>query len=129
MVLSNMAYTLESMVDSTGLNYCQVGIDGGFVTKEYQDIADHLVFVQAAVQIRSSSQKLLANNLALSTTGTSDGQRVAGAISTATSRTPITGVSAFRSTIAGRKNLLDDARCFVTACLMVWALTCNSSLS
>ena len=81
---NNIPYVDESMVDSAGLNYCQVGINSTYLTGIYVDLASQLVFVQAGVTIQALSQALLEKKLALSTSGHSDGQRIAGAMSTGT---------------------------------------------
>jgi len=82
---NNISYVDESMVDSTGLNYCQVGMNSSHLADGFVDLADRLVFVQAGVKIKELNRALTENNLALSTSGASDGQRVAGALSTGTS--------------------------------------------
>ena len=81
---NNLSYVQESMVDSTGLNYCQIGMNSSHLMDAFVDLADHLVFVQAGVRIKELNRALTEKNLALSTSGASDGQRVAGAMSTGT---------------------------------------------
>ena len=81
---NNMPYVDESMVDSKGLNYCQIGINASHLTGNYVSLADSLAFVQAGVRIQELNQALLDKNLAISTSAHSDGQSLAGAMSTGT---------------------------------------------
>ena len=82
---NNLAYVQDgSVVDSTGLNYCQIGMNASHLVDAYVELADHLVLVQAGVRIKELNRALTEQNLALSTSGASDGQRVAGALSTGT---------------------------------------------
>ena len=81
---NNIPYVDESMVDSTGLNYCQIGINSTYLVGNYVNLASNLVFVQAGVTIQALSQALLDKKLAISTSGHSDGQRIGGAMSTGT---------------------------------------------
>lgn len=82
--LNNAAYTKDYMVKTWGLNYAKVGLDKDQVTSAYQDKADKLCFVQAGVMIADLNAVLFNHDLALKTTGASDGQRLIGAISAGT---------------------------------------------
>ena len=81
---NNMSYVNESMVDSTGLNYCQIGMNSSYLKDPFVELADRLVFVQAGVRIKELNRALTDKRLALFTSGASDGQRIAGALSTGT---------------------------------------------
>ena len=83
--LNNIAYNNEFLVDSSELNYCLVGLeDPKHVSPGFEAKRDGLVFVQCGVMVRDLNRKLQILNLALPTSGASDGQRFAGAVSTGT---------------------------------------------
>lgn len=82
--LNNAAYTKDYMVKTWELNYAKIGLAKNMVTQAYKNKADKLCFVQAGVMIHYLNEALFAKNLALQTTGASDGQRLIGAISTGT---------------------------------------------
>jgi len=81
---SNIAYTNDTLVDTTGLTFGRIGLWKKQVTKKYQERRKQLVLVQAGVMIRDLNRALIRRGLALSTSGAGDGQRIAGAISTGT---------------------------------------------
>lgn len=86
--LSKIAYNKGYMSDTASLNYCKVGMekDANQLASNYQssDKASKLCFVQAGVFIKALNKTLLDKGLALKTTGASDGQKLAGALSTGT---------------------------------------------
>lgn len=82
--LNNIAYSQEYMIDSSELNEVQIGLDTAHVHASYQPIANQLAFVQCGVGVKALNQALKEANLALPTTGASDGQIFAGAVATGT---------------------------------------------
>ena len=82
--LNNAAYTKDYMVKTWGLNYAKIGLAPSMVTSAYVDKANLLCFVQTGVMIHYLNEVLYEHNLALKTTGASDGQRLIGAIATGT---------------------------------------------
>jgi hypothetical protein len=83
--LNNIAFNNEYMVDSTELNYCLVGLtDSRHVSPGFEEKRDRLAFVQCGVMVRDLNRKLQILNLALPTSGASDGQRFVAAVSTGT---------------------------------------------
>jgi FAD/FMN-containing dehydrogenase len=80
---NNLPYTNEYMIETSGLNYAKIGIDA--VTDGYQDEDKELfTFVQSGVVLKYLYQFLFAKGLTLSTSPTTDGQTIAGSISTGT---------------------------------------------
>jgi FAD/FMN-containing dehydrogenase len=79
---NNLPYTNEYVIETSGLNYAKIGVAA--VTDNYQDQKDLLVFVQSGVMIKYLYQFLFAKGLTLSTSATTDGQTIAGSISTGT---------------------------------------------
>jgi FAD/FMN-containing dehydrogenase len=83
--LNNIAYNKEYLIDSSQLKYCLVGLsDDAHVTNNYKAKRDRLSFVQCGVMVKDLNEKLQKKNLALSTSGASDGQTLVGAVSTGT---------------------------------------------
>lgn len=82
--LSNVFYTSELAISSGDLNYVKVGMDASHVTGVYQDLKDRLVMVQAGVRIQSLNERIFADGLSITTSGSGDHQRLIGAISTDT---------------------------------------------
>jgi FAD/FMN-containing dehydrogenase len=83
--LNNIAYNKEYLIDSSQLKYCLVGLsDDAHVTNNYKVKRDRLSFVQCGVMVKDLNEKLQKKNLALSTSGASDGQTLVGAVSTGT---------------------------------------------
>lgn len=83
--LNNIAFTQDYIVDSNQLDYSLIGIeDNNYVQKDYQGIKDQLAFVQCGVMVKTLNQRLQEKNLALPTSGASDGQTFIGAVSTGT---------------------------------------------
>ena len=81
---SNVFYTKATLVDTRGLNYARVGLDANFVLPTAQHLREQFVVVQAGVAVRHLNQLLFENDLSLSTSGSGDGQRLVGAVSTDT---------------------------------------------
>ena len=83
--LSNAAYTDELLVNTQRLDYAFIGFNSAnMVRAAYRDRRDRLMFVQCGWQIKSISAELEAKRLALPTSGASNGQTIAGAVSTGT---------------------------------------------
>ena len=83
---SNCAYQKEYQIDTRGLNYLKIGFEDeeDLIDFNYRNKKDRLLFVQAGVRIRDLNEGLFEQNLALSTSGATDGQRLVGAIATGT---------------------------------------------
>jgi hypothetical protein len=81
---SQVAYTDEYMVDSTGLNYVKIQFEDqpSWLEPAYQTELTRLAFVQAGVKMKHLQRALFDVGLTLSATGESDGQRLVGAVST-----------------------------------------------
>lgn len=82
--LSNAAYTDEYLVNTGRLNYWRVGLDDELVTQEFAADKARLVFAQCGVQIKVLNGHLQDRRLSLMTSGASNGQTIAGALSTGT---------------------------------------------
>jgi hypothetical protein len=82
---NNLAYDDDYLVGTRGLNYCKIGIDDeAQVTENYADIRSRLAYVQSGVMVKRLGRALLEEGLALQNMGNTDGQSLAGAISTGT---------------------------------------------
>jgi hypothetical protein len=94
MSINNLAYDDEYLVDTRGLNYCKIGIDDeAQVTEKYADIRNRLAYVQSGVVVKRLNRALIEEGLALKTMGSTDGQSLAGAISTGTHGASVVGGS------------------------------------
>lgn len=83
--LNNVAFTNDFLVDCNELNYCLVGFSNrNHVTPEYEEKRGRLAFVQCGVRVKQLNRNLQEKNLALPTSGASDGQTLVGAVSTGT---------------------------------------------
>jgi FAD/FMN-containing dehydrogenase len=83
--LNNIAFSNEYLVDSTELNYCLVGLaNSRHVSPGFEEKRDRLAFVQCGVRVKELNRKLQEKNLALKTSGASDGQTFVAAVSTGT---------------------------------------------
>jgi FAD binding domain len=83
--MSNTAYVNDYLIESWGLNYCNIGIDNpDYINAYYQPIRDQLAFVQSGVMIKHLGAALREAGYSLSSMGGSDGQRLGGAIATGT---------------------------------------------
>lgn len=83
--LNNIAFDNQYLVDCTKLDYCQIGItDSAHLSAGYRDRAGRMAFVQCGVMVRDLNRKLQILNLALPTSGSTDGQRFVGAVATGT---------------------------------------------
>lgn len=83
--MNNILYLNDTLIETWGLNYYKIGIDDPkYVATNYQTKSNHLVFVQSGVTVKHLNTVLEAAGLSLITAGTSDGQRLVGAISTGT---------------------------------------------
>ena len=82
--LSPAAVTQDFLVDTKQLNDLVIGISPAFLEANVSGDPDHLVFAQCGVSVMELNTALAARHLALSTSGASNGQTIAGAISTGT---------------------------------------------
>lgn len=83
--LNNIAFTNEFLINCNELNYCQVGIrNARHVTPAYEEKRHRLAFVQCGVRVKQLNRALQEKNLALSTSGASDGQTFIAAVATGT---------------------------------------------
>jgi hypothetical protein len=83
---TNQPYTNEYMVAMQGLTYAKIGIDNAneYLSAPYQEKSELLAYVQGGVKIQYLCQTLFQKSLTLSTSGTTDGQTLAGAVNTGT---------------------------------------------
>jgi FAD/FMN-containing dehydrogenase len=81
---SDMPYTQDYMLDSTGLNYAKIGIENDdYVTSSYKgERKEQLAFVQSGVRLKFLYLALFEQGLTLPTSCTTDGQTMAGGVST-----------------------------------------------
>jgi len=105
--LNDAAYTKDCMIKTWGLNYAKIGVEKDMVTPAYQDKAKKLCFVQTGVMIRYLNQVLMNSQLALKTTGASDGQRLIGAIAAGTHGSAM-GVGAMSECVKGIHLVIPD---------------------
>lgn len=85
--LSNIAFVDDYLVNTSRLDYFSVGLKPGSVTPAFADRASRIVFAQCGTQITTLNSGLEGRDrerLALPTAGASNGQTIAGAISTGT---------------------------------------------
>ncbi|BDS11280.1 FAD-binding protein [Aureispira anguillae] len=83
--LNNIAFTNHYLIDSSALDYCLVGLsDPSHVNPEFEAKRNRFAFVQCGVMVKDLNQKLQEQQLALPTSGASDGQTFVGAASTGT---------------------------------------------
>jgi len=82
--LSNVAFTNEYLVDCGQLDFVKIGMPKNQIVDSYRSRAHRLVFAQSGLMVRSLNEHLHSQRLSLPTSGASDGQRIAGAISTGT---------------------------------------------
>ncbi len=82
--LNDIAFSNEYLVDSNMLDYIKVGIDENYLTEQYTDKSNLMVFAQCGVMVKHLNTAIEKNKLALPTSGASDGQRIVGAIATGT---------------------------------------------
>ncbi|HKP56425.1 MAG TPA: FAD-binding protein [Polyangiales bacterium] len=83
--LSNAAYTEDYLVNTSRLTHWFVGFrTPTMLTPQFRSKSQRLVFAQCGVLIKTLSAYLEARGLSLSTSGASNGQTIAGAISTGT---------------------------------------------
>jgi FAD/FMN-containing dehydrogenase len=82
---NNQPYTNEYMVAMQGLTYAKVGIENEeYLEAPYKDKKELLVHVQGGVKIKYLYKTLFRHGTTLSTSGTTDGQTIAGAVNTGT---------------------------------------------
>jgi hypothetical protein len=82
---SNVMYVNDYLIETWGLNYSKIGINNpDYIHPSYQPIQDRLVFAQSGITIKALNTALREAGFSLFTMGGSDGQRLAGAISTGT---------------------------------------------
>ena len=72
--VTDIPFTRDYMIDTRGLDYAKIGIqDNAFVTRDYVERKDRLVFVQSGVKIKYMYNLLFKEGLTLSTSPTTDG--------------------------------------------------------
>ena len=82
--LSEAAVTQDYLVDTKQLNNLVIGMSAAFLDAHFQGDPTHLMFAQCGVSVMELNTALEAQDLALSTSGASNGQTICGAISTGT---------------------------------------------
>lgn len=82
--LSDAAYTKDFLVNTKPLNYLSIGLRPAQVLPEEVKNAKRYVFAQCGIHVMELQTALEAANLALPTSGASNGQTLAGAIATGT---------------------------------------------
>jgi FAD binding domain len=83
--LSNVAYNEEYLINTSRLTHWFVGFrTPTMLTPQFRAKSQRLVFAQCGVLIKTLSAYLEARGLSLSTSGASNGQTIAGALSTGT---------------------------------------------
>src|SRR5438128_4782623 len=82
--LSEAAATSDFLVNTKPLNFIKVGLDAGLCDHEAQALAPKLVFAQGGTSVLALNQVLEARGMSLKTSGASNGQTIAGAVSTGT---------------------------------------------
>ena len=83
--LNNVAFTDEYLVNTARLNDWFIAIDDAtMVVPDARERRERLVFAQCGVQIKVLNAYLQEQRLALPTSGASNGQTIAGALSTGT---------------------------------------------
>ena len=83
--LSNAAFVEEFLVNTARLSYWFSGFrDPAMLTPEFREKQAQLVFAQCGVQIKTLNGYLQDRRLSLLTSGASNGQTIAGALSTGT---------------------------------------------
>jgi FAD/FMN-containing dehydrogenase len=83
--LNNIAYTDDYLVNTARLSDLFVGFKTtSMLTEPFRPHRQHLVFAQCGTQIKTLNSKLERVRLCLPTSGASNGQTIAGAVSTGT---------------------------------------------
>src|SRR5262249_24908092 len=83
--MSSIAFVRDYLVNTSQLNRWMVGpFSKGMVMPAFADRTERLVIAQCGVQIRGLNDGLQQRGLALPTSGASNGQTIAGAVSTGT---------------------------------------------
>lgn len=83
--LNNIAYSDEFMIMTSNLNKVLVGaVEQSDLAEQYTGDKKNVVFVQGGTLVKELNKALESNGLALPTSGASDGQLFAGAVSTGT---------------------------------------------
>jgi hypothetical protein len=82
--LSDVAYCPDFMVNTKPLNARDIGIHAQNLVASAAGLGDRLVFAQCGNAVQELNDALAARSLALPTSGASDGQTYAGAVSTGT---------------------------------------------
>jgi len=82
--LSDAAVSRDYMVDSKGLNYLKIGLDPSYCDPYFANVSSQLIFAQCGISVLELNNNLEANDLALKTSGASNGQTICGAVSTGT---------------------------------------------
>lgn len=82
--LNNIAYSDAYMVTTAKMEIVKVGLEQEYVNSNFDRNAEHLAFVQCGVRVKELNGYLEAAQLALPTSGASDGQLFVGAVSTGT---------------------------------------------
>lgn len=82
--LSDAGLTRDYLLDTKPLNFSQVGLSAASLDPGFNGTREWLVFTQCGTSVLELSQHLEAAGLSLPTSGASNGQTIAGAISTGT---------------------------------------------
>jgi len=105
--LSSAAYSPDVMINTKPLNARQIGLSAASVAPTSPVAAGHLFFVQCGNQVQEVHDALEASQLALKTSGASDGQTMAGAISTGT-HGAANAIGAMQDSVVGIHLLVED---------------------
>jgi hypothetical protein len=82
--LNNVAFVQDYLIDTANLSQVLIGFGPSYVAPAYQADSQHFVFAQCGAQIKLLNEELAQKGLALPTMGASNGQTIAGAMSTGT---------------------------------------------
>ena len=82
--LNNVAFVPDYLIDTANLSALLIGFGPRFVWPSQQADSERFVFSQCGAQLKTINQELAKNGLALPTSGASNGQTIAGAMSTGT---------------------------------------------
>ncbi|HET7541237.1 MAG TPA: FAD-binding protein [Polyangiaceae bacterium] len=82
--LSNVAFVPDYLIDTANLSALLIGFGPAYVAPAEQADSERFVFAQCGAQIKTINEELAKHGLALPTSGASNGQTIAGAMSTGT---------------------------------------------
>ncbi|SRR5712692_59443 len=109
--LSEAAATNDFLVNTKPLNFIKIGLQPIHCVPAMQQSAGQLVFAQCGASILELNQTLEAANLSLKTSGASNGQTIAGALSTGT-HGAANQIGAMQECILGLHVLADDGAAY-----------------